>query len=451
VLLGIGAGVFGSQTAYATGTNPSSVAIVDVNGDGKLDVVVTNQGSNSVSVLAGNGAGGLGTKADITAGVGSGPTWVAIADVNGDGKSDLVVTNSVANNVSVLLGNGAGAFAAATGSPFATGTYPACVAVGDVNGDGKSDLVVANANAGTVSVLLGNGDGTFQAQSTLATGTTPVSVAIRDVNGDGMPDLVVANLGSATVSVFLGNGAGGFGAKTDFATGSQPYSVAVADLNGDGRQDLVAASRGGNSVSVLLALGQTAASLAVAPDTTFQSRSFTLTSNVSRMGAGSGTPTGTVSFFDDYTLIGSAPVVGGRASLTLPAPYQGLRSFTAAYSGDGTFFGALAQPQPGLVYAASLAGVPPAAPLAFALEPPAPNPSRSGAARVSFTLPTAAHATLEVVDVSGRRIVTRDVGALGAGRHTVDLAANRAIAPGLYWVRLAQGGRQLVRRVAIVE
>src|SRR6516165_4581379 len=115
---------------------------------------------------------------------------------------------------------------------FDTGLNPQSVAIGDLNGDGKPDLVTANYNynSGTVSVLLGNGDGTFGPRTDYATGFDPHSVAIGDLSGDGKPDLVVANTNSNTVSVLLGNGNGSFGPRTDYATGSYPQSVAIGDL-----------------------------------------------------------------------------------------------------------------------------------------------------------------------------------------------------------------------------
>ena len=184
---------------------------------------------------------------------GGGPIAVAIGDVNGDGKLDLVAANYGSNTVSVLLGNGAGGFGPQ--ADFTTGNRPASVAIGDVNGDGKPDLAVANSYSNTVSVLLGNGAGGFGPTIDFATGTYPESVAIGDVNGDGKPDLAVANYLSNTVSVLLGDGAGGFGPTIDFATGSGPYSVAIGDVNGDGKLDLVAANNDSNTVSVLLGNG----------------------------------------------------------------------------------------------------------------------------------------------------------------------------------------------------
>src|SRR5262249_23128954 len=145
---------------------------------------------------------------------------------------------------------------------FAVGADPKAVAVADVNGDGAPDLITANYGAayGTVSVLLGNGDGSFQHQQGLAIGSNTLSIAAVDVNGDGKPDLVTANSATNTVSVLLGNGDGTFQPQQTLDVGSQPSSVVVADVNGDGKADLIVANRGslatpGDTVSVLLGNG----------------------------------------------------------------------------------------------------------------------------------------------------------------------------------------------------
>ena len=184
---------------------------------------------------------------------GTAPRAVAVGDFNGDSRQDLATADSADNTVSVLLGNGDGSFQSRT--DYATGTGPYSVAVGDFNGDGKLDLVTANYSANTVSVLLGNGDGGFAAKTDFATGTAPESVAVGDFNGDGKLDLVTANYSANTVSVLLGNGDGTFQSRTDYATGTGPVSVAVGDFSGDGKQDLVVANYSANTVSVLLGTG----------------------------------------------------------------------------------------------------------------------------------------------------------------------------------------------------
>ncbi len=154
-----------------------------------------------------------------------------------------------ANTVSVMLGNGMGAFTGPT--PFPVGNDPISVAVGDFNGNGIQDLATANQASGNASVLLGTGTGTFGPAVPFAAETAPQAVAVGDFNGDGLQDLAVAN-GSDTVSVLLGNGAGSFSAATNFRTGDGPSALAVGDFNGDGMQDIVTSNLNLNSVSVLL-------------------------------------------------------------------------------------------------------------------------------------------------------------------------------------------------------
>jgi hypothetical protein len=259
VLLGTGSGSFGAATSvgYYNSSQPNSVAIGDLNGDGRQDLAAANNFTNDVSVLLGTGSGSFGALATFGADVG--PDSVAIGDLNGDGRKDLVVANNQPNQsagtVSVLLGTGSGSFAAATN--FAAGRQPQQVVIGDLNRDGNQDLVVPNGGSRNVSVLLGTGSGSFRAATNFVTDAgpdsyTPRSAAIGDLNGDGRQDLAVANDFKNDVSVLVGTGSGSFGAPTSFGVHLGPLSVAIGDLNGDGRPDLVAANDESNDVSVLL-------------------------------------------------------------------------------------------------------------------------------------------------------------------------------------------------------
>jgi tRNA A-37 threonylcarbamoyl transferase component Bud32 len=252
VFLGNGDGTFRDPRSYATGSNPKGVAVADLNGDGKADLVVANGGD--VSVLLGNGDGTFRPAVnypcraggDVTVGGGA----VTVADLNGDGKSDLVVPYGTANFVSVLLGNGDGTFRA--GVLYAVGSGPGVVVAADFNGDGNLDIAVENVGTHDVSVLLGNGDGTFRREVRYPAGQSPGGLAVGDFNGDGKPDLVVANHNSLNVSVLLGNGDGTFRPAEHYAAGITPAGVAVGDFNGDARTDVVVVNHQGANVSVLL-------------------------------------------------------------------------------------------------------------------------------------------------------------------------------------------------------
>jgi RHS repeat-associated protein len=255
ILLGDGAESFGVATNYAVGGEPTSVAVGDFNEDGKLDLAVTNAsvGSRNVSILLGDGAGSFGVATNFP--VGANPLSIVVTDFDRDGKQDLAVANQDSNNVSILLGNGTGSFGAATN--FDTGQGPTSLAVGDFNGDGKPDLAVANlngvGNTDSVSILLGDGSGSFGAATNVAPGSDRSSVAVGDFNGDGKQDLAVVQFAGYGVLILLGDGAGSFGETTNFAL-SGTYSVIVGDFNGDGRQDL-AATTFNDTVSVLLGNG----------------------------------------------------------------------------------------------------------------------------------------------------------------------------------------------------
>jgi Tol biopolymer transport system component len=253
VLLNDGDGTFQSKTDYQVGidSDPNSVALGELNGDGKLDVVTANFADGTVSALLNTGGGKLKGQMQIVYST-EGLISVAVNDLNGDGKADLVLTGPI-NKIFVLLNDGAGAFPDKI--EYETGDSPV-VATGDFDGDRKPDLAISTEDS-RVSVLLNRGDGSFRPGGDYATGRGARSetmcercVAIGDVNGDGKPDLVTANQGADTVSVLVNRGHRRFRAKRDYRTGTAPRSIAIGDLNGDGKPDLVSATAG-STVAVL--------------------------------------------------------------------------------------------------------------------------------------------------------------------------------------------------------
>jgi hypothetical protein len=241
-----------TRSDITCGANPQAVAVADFNGDGNEDIAVLNGNANTVSVFLGNGDGTFQAPTTSYATAVGFPVAIAVGDFNNDGNLDLAVVVERAAEVSILLGNGDGTFQ--NHLDFITGNNPLGLALGDFNGDGKLDVAVANANDNTVSILLGNGDGTLQNKQDFATGNGPQSVATGDMNGDGILDLVVANNTDNTVSVLLGNGNGTFGSHTDFATAQVPTAVILADFSNNGKLD-AAVSTASTHLSVLLGNG----------------------------------------------------------------------------------------------------------------------------------------------------------------------------------------------------
>src|SRR5713101_2708694 len=241
VLLGNGDGTFQNRTDYPipAGLYLVIVATGDFNRDGHLDLVFTNLGSpTDTAILLGNGDGTFGIP--IFYNTGLSPRFVAVADFNGDGKLDLAVSDSIANTISILLGNGDGTFQSPV--DYSTDPFPGNIVIADFNGDGKLDLAVASNNT-IVSIFLGKGDGTFQPKVDYPAGTTISRLTIGDYNGDGIPDLAVSDShcnatpcpANGSVNVLLGNGDGTFQSHLDFATGSDPSSIAAGEFNTSGQ------------------------------------------------------------------------------------------------------------------------------------------------------------------------------------------------------------------------
>ncbi|MGA7622404.1 MAG: FG-GAP-like repeat-containing protein [Candidatus Acidiferrales bacterium] len=256
-------------TNLTTGTNPDFAATADVNNDNFQDVLVANFTDGTLSVFLGAGLGIFQTPTTVP--VGKGPTWIATGNFNSKtnttGVVDLAVANQTDNTVSILLGNGDGTFTAAPSSPLLlpSGSSPTSIAVADFNKDGFPDLAIVNKAANTVSIFLGNGDGTFKSPTSFVTGNTPTSIVAAAFNPSNptLIDLAVTNSADNTLEIFIGNGDGTFTKGITYFTGVTPVYVATADLNADGNLDLAVADSGapissntvGNSVSIFLGNG----------------------------------------------------------------------------------------------------------------------------------------------------------------------------------------------------
>jgi FG-GAP-like repeat/Abnormal spindle-like microcephaly-assoc'd, ASPM-SPD-2-Hydin len=281
VLLGNGNGAFQSPVSYQVGKNPSTLIAADFDNDGKLDIAVGDS-DGGIYVLQGNGDGTFHVDSIISV-AGAGPWDLAVGDFNGDGRLDLACVNQTDSTISIFLGNGDatfhgdGFFQPAAVVP--TNASPAQITVGDFNGDGFLDMAVANFggfSGDTVSVFLGNGNGTFKPKVDYDVSLAPLSIVAADFNGDGKLDLAVANsCGSSSpcgrpgsVSILLGNGDGTFEHHMDYPVGWFPYTIVAGDFNGDGNLDVAVSDLDSLQVTILSGVG----------DGTFQSSTVLSTS-----------------------------------------------------------------------------------------------------------------------------------------------------------------------------
>jgi len=258
VLLGMGDGKFGPAANSPFSAHQRSkahnhgLALNDINSDGNLDITTSNQEDNSLSVLLGNGRGGFSPAAGSPFAVGQAPYPHAVGDVNRDGKADIVTPNVRSNNVTVLLGDGRGGFSPTPKSPFGVASRPYYVAVADVNADGKADLVATHDDIGLITTLLGDGKGDFTQAPTspFDLGRQAYKLVAADVNGDDRVDLVIGT--DAGVAVLLTNADGSYVLAPGSPFGSSVYAkFAVGDVNGDGRPELITATEAGD-ITVLL-------------------------------------------------------------------------------------------------------------------------------------------------------------------------------------------------------
>ena len=248
IRFGVGDGTLGPRNDIAV-TTPTMVVIGDFNEDGIKDLAAASTGAGSPAILLGSGGGVFGAP---TYNAGTGGPGVAVGDVNGDGHLDVATTDNAIfpYGVSILLGTGSGTF-----GPRFLNVMPdqvASVALADLNLDGKLDIVDAVGTSNSVYVKLGNGDGTFTANVGYTTASSPSGIAVSDLNGDGKPDLAVTAANGNAVSVLIGTGTGSFNAKVDYPTGLSPRGIAAGPIDNNGTNDLAIAASGSNSICVLL-------------------------------------------------------------------------------------------------------------------------------------------------------------------------------------------------------
>ena len=245
------------------GTSPTAITLADVNGDGNLDVILTDDSNNSVTVLLGDGAGDFSSQTTFGLVDGESPVAIAVGDIDGDGKLDLVTANQASSNLTILFGDGQGGFARTETVPLPANSDPVGVALGDFNSDGHLDIAVSQSGRTDVGILFGDGAGgfrttTFNLNVSFGPTINQTAIAVADLDGDGHADIVVLDSDRNQVDVLSGDGRGDFSLE-NYDTGSSqftsgftfPESLTIADMNGDGLPDIVVSSISSNLVSVL--------------------------------------------------------------------------------------------------------------------------------------------------------------------------------------------------------
>lgn len=416
IFLGNGAGGFSARTDFAAAPEVSVIAVADLNADSLLDVAAS--AGSGVVVLFGNGVGGLSSPLLLPT---SSTQWgLAVGDLNGDGRPEIV--SNFTGALYVYINSGSGVF---TRHDFPPGFQSRALAIADIDGDGHSDVLASSETAPGIYVLHGDGNGNLGTETFVGTGEGPWSIAVADLDGNGRLDLTIPNIGANTISV-IPNSAGGLLSPQTLSAGLNPISVAIADLNGDGALDLASTGYSGQiQLWFQVVLGAPSSiTLATSPNPSAYGQEFMLTAQVSP-----GAATGSVTFTDDGSVLGSAPLAGGSAALPvhlLPAGTHELRAF---YGGDSNYRSSASNTVSHIVTAAtsslvltssanpSVSGLP--VTFEATISPVlagAPAPGGS----IQFTLDGAAYGSPLPPDSLGKAAIT--VSSLSPGSHTVGAA-----------------------------
>jgi len=474
VMLGTAAGGLGAAVSFAAGGQFTDVLTADFNEDGIADLAATNTSSNNVAVLLGRGSGGVGDGtflAAMTFGTATSPVHLAVGDFNEDGRLDLAITNnsSVSNSVSILLGNGVGPVGNGTfPTPvhYPAGSNPYGIATGDFDEDGITDLAVTNSGSDDVSILLGNGsggvgDGTFAPQVRYAAGNMPRGVVVGDSDGDGIADLLIAAKSSDAVALLRGGGAdaagdGTFGEPVFYPVGDGPEALVASDFNEDGAIDVAEVNSSGNNLWVRLGsdcgLGLPASVSMVTPDggegwrvgdeqTFVWSRGegvMAVNVDVSRDGGLTWESVATNLTGTSWTWTATGPPTTSALARVFDPTAPQRRD-----SSDATF----------VIFPAGV-GVPPGAAPRAAFAPGWPNPF-SDRVRFTVAVPRPARVGVRVYDLAGRCVRALLDGELGAGEHAVTWdgrdTSGGEVGAGVYFVRACWADFAAVRRVVRIR
>ncbi|CAF4839652.1 unnamed protein product [Rotaria sp. Silwood1] len=262
IFLGYGNESFAPQMTYSTGDNsiPLRLTIGDLNNDNRPDIVVTNYGANNVGIFFGYDDGSFTQQMTVATGNGSKPNAVAIGNLNTNNRSDIIVANFQSNDVMILLRDSSQGFLSMTTYSIGTDSHPQSMIIADFNNDSHLDIIVANYGNDNIGILCGYGNGNFMKPITYTTGngSQPCSIAVGDFNNDSLLDIVVANAGTNNLCIFVGYGNGTCSTITPYLTedSSLPYSVAVSDFNNDNFLDIIVANSGSNYVVILFGDGR---------------------------------------------------------------------------------------------------------------------------------------------------------------------------------------------------
>jgi 6-phosphogluconolactonase (cycloisomerase 2 family) len=335
---------FSNKIDFATGISPERIAASDINGDGKIDLAVLNFGSATVSIFINTSTSNslsFAPKLDFY-GVQSLPKSLGINDFDGDGKPDLAVTD-IQGKVIVLRNTSTSEVVSfASSVEFISGTIS--ISIGDLDGDGKADIVDVNRGNNSVSVLRNvstPGNILFNTTVDYPIGGAVSNVCMGDLNGDGKPELIVTNNNFVSVlrnTTSIGNIS--FDSKVDYFTATQPEIVRTGDLDGDGKAEIIFVNPGPNTISILknqvgpLATITTTTSVTSSLNPSTFGQSVTFTAIVT---TASGTPIGTVSFYDGTSLLGTGTISNSNANYTSSLLATGLHSITAKYDGNSNY------------------------------------------------------------------------------------------------------------------